>query len=176
MKSKNSILYYSILWVFFLLFNISFVIIFKEHAQLTKYSIPAIILLIFHILYGFLAYAFRHKGNFIKFNVLFIRHFKFYLFEPDKEYTFTKKYKIQFYRMLAIYSIFIPFYIPFIFFTSSSAVMCFAIIVFLIPQIIFIIFELQSISQDVKRLKTKEQQLVEEQKEQERREEMGFWK
>lgn len=172
MKPKKQ-LYYVLLFVAVLSLNVLSLFLFRKHAQITKYSIPAICLLAFHLLYGLLAYLFRHKGNFLRLKRIFIRHFKFYFFEPDKEYTFTKEYKQHFNQMLAIYCFVLPFYIPCIFFTSTAVAMPFALLIFLFPQIIFVSKEIRGFANDINDAKQKKQQLEEELKEQERREEMG---
>lgn len=175
MKSKKQ-LCYVLLFVAVFSLNVLSLFLFSKHIQITKYSIPAICLLAFHLLYGLVAYLFRHKGNFLRLKITFIRHFKFYFFEPDKEYTFTKEYQQHFNRMLAIYCFVLPFYIPCICFTTTAVAMPFALLIFLFPQIIFILKEIRGFANDIDDAKQKRQQLEQELKEQERREEMGRWK
>ena len=150
--------------------------LFWSSIQITKYSIPAICLLVFHLLYGFLAYYFRHKGNFLLFKHIFFRHFLFNFVEPDKDYTFTKEYEHRFYQMLAVYYAVVPMYIPCIFLTSTIAAMPIAACVFLLPQILFIFTEIRGFSSDIKETKQKKQLQKQELKEQQKREEMGHFK
>lgn len=152
------------------------IVIFADKIGITKFSIPAICLLAFHILYGIAAFILRHKGNYLRFNHLLIRHFWFIVFEPNKDNTYTEEYTQQFYRMMAIYFIVIPMYIPCIFLTSTAAAMPIALVVFLIPQTLFISSEIRNLFSDIKLAKQKKSQEYEEKIEQERREEMGRWK
>ncbi len=176
MKRKKHILYYTIAFVALLLLNILSVVIFRKHADITKYSIPAIALMVFTILYGLSACIFKRTGNFLRFDYRFLKYFIFNFFEPEKEFTFTVDYEDRFNKMLAIYYIVIPFYIPCIFFSSTAATMPIAVIVFLVPQIIFVAWDIFDRVQYVKYKKQEARRLEEELKQQQRREEMGRWK
>lgn len=151
-------------------------LIFMDKIEITKFSIPAICLFVFHLLYGFVAYCFRHKGNFLRFNHLFLRHFWFNFVEPNKQYTYTKEYRQTFYRMLALYFAVVPMYIPCIFLTATLVAMPIALIVFFVPQMLFISFEVREISNDIKQARQKKHQEDHEKKEQEYRESIGKWK
>ena len=151
-------------------------ILFRSDIQITKPFIPAICILAFHLIYGIAAYCFRHKGNFLRLNLLFLRHFIFNFVEPNKDYTFTDEYKRTFYRMLAVYYVVVPLYIPCIFLTPAVAALPLALGVFLIPQILFISTEIGALSNDIKEQKEVKQQQDQERKEQEKREELGKWK
>ena len=119
-------------------------LLFWNRLQVTKYSIPAICFLVFHLLYGLIAYIFQHKGNFLRFNLFFLRQMDFYLFCKDnKEYTFTKEYEQEFNRMLAIYYSTVPMYVPCIFLSATPAVMVVPLVVFAIPQVYLIIKEMR---------------------------------
>lgn len=176
MKREKHMLYYTIAFVALLLLNILSVVIFREYAGITKYSIPAIALMIFAILYGLAACVFKRTGNFLRYNYRFLKYFIFKFFDQEKEYTFTVDYEERFYKMLAIYFIVIPFYIPCIFFSRNVSTMPIAIIVFLVPQIVFICLDIADRMRSVKYRKQEERRQDEERKEQERREEMGYWK
>lgn len=180
MKRKKYIFYYAMAFAGLLFLNILSVIIFRNHAQITKYSIPAIALMVFAILYGLAACIFKRTGNFLRYNYRFLKYFIFNFFEPEKEFTFTVDYEDRFNKMLAIYFIVIPFYIPCIFFSSTAATMPIAVIVFLVPQIIFVAWDIfdrtQYVKYNVKYKKQEAKRLEEELKEQQRREEMGRWK
>lgn len=176
MKRKKYLLYYVIAFAALLFLNILSVLIFRQHAQITKYSIPAIALMVFAILYGLAACIFKRTGNLLRYNYRFLKYFIFKFFEPEKEYTFTVDYEERFNKMLAIYFLVIPFYIPCIFFSSTAATMPIAVIVFLVPQIIFVAWDIYDRIQYVKYKKQEARRLEEELKEQQRREEMGYWK
>ena len=167
----------NMLWICCIVFlSIVPMLVFSTNIRITKYSIPAICLLVFHLLYGFAAYCFRHKGNVLRFNILFFRHFIFNLFESNEDYTFTREYKQQFNRMMMVYFSVVPLYIPCIFLTSNAVMMPLALLVFLVPQILFISIEILGVSNDIKQAKQKKEQQDQERKEQERRESMGKWK
>lgn len=176
MKRKKYLLYYVIAFATLMLLNILSVLIFRQHAKITKYSVPAIALMVFAILYGLAACIFKHTGNFLQYDYRFLKYFIFNFFEPEKEFTFTVDYEDRFNKMLAIYFIVIPFYIPCIFFSSTAATMPIAVIVFLVPQMIFVAWDIYDRAQYVKYKRQEAKRLEEELKEQQRREEMGYWK
>lgn len=152
------------------------ILVYADRLHITKYSILAIAFLIFHLLYGMLAYVFRYKGNYLRFSLFFLRHFWFYIFESNKEHTLTKEYKQKFNRMLGVYFAVVPLYIPCIFLTSSAAFTSLALVVFLIPQVLFVSWEVRDFSNRIKQKKEKQLQAEREKQEQERREEMGYLK
>lgn len=149
--------------------------------QVTKYSIPAICFLVFHLLYGLTAYIFQHKGNFLRLNLYFLRQMDFFLFcKENKEYTFTKEYEQEFNRMLAIYYSVVPMYVPCIFLSATPTVMVVPLVVFAIPQVYLLIKEKREDAAYIKeriRMKKQMDDVLEQQRiEQERRESMGKWK
>lgn len=155
-------------------------LIFMQNLQITKYSVPAICLLVFHLLYGLFAYMYQNKGNYLRFSAYFIRRMDILFFSKDEEYTYTATYEKNFDRMLAIYYSVIPMYLPCIFLTSKPSQMPIALIVFLIPQAIFIFKESKekiAYIKERKRMKQlKEEELQKQLREQERKESMGKWK
>ena len=114
---KKSVL--AVILVALILIGVSPVLIYANRVQISKYSIPAIALCSFHLLYGFAAWFFRYKGNYLRLNIFFIRHWIFYLFESNKDYTCTEEYRQKFNRMLILYFAVMPLYIPCIFLTST---------------------------------------------------------
>ncbi len=151
-------------------------LLFRQNIRVTKYSIPAICLCAFHIIYGLLAYALRHKRNYLPYSVRLLRHFAFNLFESDKDYTYTKEYNRRFFRMLAVYFAVVPMYIPCILLTSAAAAMPVAVLIFLFPQLLFLYVAIRDFSNDVKFARQRKRQLQMEKQEQERREKLGKWK
>lgn len=152
------------------------VIAYKKNLHITKYSIPAIFLFVFHLLYGLLAYYLRYKGNFLRFNRLLLKQIVFYFFESNREYTFTEEYKKKFYRMFVVYYSVVPMYIPCIFLTSTVGAMPIALIVFAIPQVLFVLAGCGGVVNSITKENQKNQQLDRERAEQERREKNGQWK
>ena len=149
------------------------VLLYADQVHITKYSIPAIALLIFHLLYGILAYFFRYKGNYLRFSPFFLRHLGSYLFESNKDYTLTKEYRQRFSRMLWVYFAVVPLYIPCVFLTTSAPSMMLAVLVFLMPQALFVSWEVRDFSNRLKQKREKQMKEERERREQERREEMG---
>ncbi len=144
-KVKNGVLICTII-----LTSIFPILLFWKRIQITKYSIPAICLFVFHLFYGLLAYCLRHKENYLRIRHVFFRHFFLNLIQPDRDETYTKEYMQQFYRMLVVYYAVTPMYIPCIFLTSTIAAMPIALIVFLLPQSLFILKEIRDVANDIK--------------------------
>ena len=89
-----------------------------------------------------------------------------------KDRTLTDGYEKEFRMMLLIYCAAIPFYIPIICFASNWADTLWTLLVFIVPQGIFIAHEIRKTIQDVKIQKEREKERIE----QERREELGYLK
>lgn len=78
--------------------------------------------------------------------------------------------------LLFIYSAFIPFYIPIIFFAKSVLQALPSLAVFFLPQLIFILMGIADTAREFKAQRHKEETERREREEQERREELGAWK
>ena len=149
-----------------LLLNIIFVLIFRKNISISTYSLPPIALGVLVLINGVLACILKHKGNF-----LVIRKHRGMLFYL-KDRTLTDSYEKEFRMMLLIYCAAIPFYIPIICFASNWADTLWTLLVFIVPQGIFIAHEIRKTIQDVKIQKEREKERIE----QERREELGYLK
>jgi len=151
------------------LFNIGLVVLFREKAAVTGYSVPAIILMAAIVYNGFAAIALRHKGNF-----LVLRHHGFFRpFGADREYTYSEEYEKKFSWMLPVYFSAVPFYLPCIFFVKTQAGFLWALLVLCVPQLVFWI---HSIMNERKDAKEKQQKRETELREQQLREESGRFK
>ena len=168
---KQNIIALCVFYGLLLIGNIIPVIIFKEDAQITKYSVPAIVIMSFVIFNGVVAFFLRHKGNYL----IFKKH-RANEFGSDKEYTFSQEYQKRFFLMLGIYCAAIPFYIPLIFLLTSYVQTLWVLVVLFVPQAIFIAQEIGDTMKDVKQAEIKRKQQEEELKEQQKREELGYWK
>ena len=171
MKKREKIITLSILYALLLIVNVIPVIVNREEAQITKYSVPAIMLMLFVIINGVFSYFLRHKGNYLMF-----RKYKPNEFASDKDYTYSEEYLKRFFGMLEIYCAAIPFYIPLIFLTTRNIQTLLTLLVFATPQIIFIIQGISHTAKEFKQAEIRKKQNEEELKEQERREEQGYWK
>lgn len=154
-----------------LIINIIPILVFAERSMISVYSFPPTAVMALVVLNGVLSCIFKHKGNF-----LMISKYPGFIFLDDKEYTFTEEYEREFRWMLLVYCAAIPFYLPIIFFASSWPQTLWALLVFFIPQAIFVGHGIYQTVQEVKKEKRKQEQLEKERIEQERREELGYWK
>ena len=170
---KHKLTYSAIICVtlILLVLNVIPIIIFFKSCRLSVYSFPVFAVMAYVIINGVISYFFRHKGNF-----LMIRRYRSELFRDDQDVTFTDGYEREFRWMLLIYCIPIPFYLPIGFFASSWSHTLWTLLVFLLPQLIFLGYGIYETAQHVKSEKLRREQLENELKEQERREELGFWK
>jgi len=170
MKKQNIIalgIFHGLLWVG----NIIAVVVNKDDAQITRYSVPAILLMALMSVNGALAYFLRHKGNYL----IFKKH-RPSAFGSDKDHTYSAEYQKRFFTMLNIYCAAIPFYIPLIFLLSSYVQTLWALVVFVLPQAFFIAQEIGDFRKDAKEAEIKRKKQDEELKEQQKREELGYWK
>lgn len=170
-RSKKALAVF-LLFCFLILINIIPLLVFREKAQITSYSLIAVMLLIFVVIKGIDSYIFRHKGNYLT----YARRGIFTVFLADRDYTFTPKYTKKFYRMLLVYCAAIPFYIPAIFFSSRPWHPLWAFLVFAAPQFVFFIWDAREFRSEVKLAKQKELERKRELEEQKAREELGRWK
>ncbi len=160
----------AILLLILTLLNIIPLFIFKDFVAFSGYSWIPLVLMLVVIFNGILALICKHKGNFFV-----IRRYN-NPFSNDKDYTFTPEYEKKFTVSLAIYFAAVPFYIPVIFFIKNWPQAILALLLFALPQIIFVIQGMIETVKDVKADKIKKYQQKQELREQQRREEMGQWK
>ena len=98
MKKQNIIalgIFHGLLWVG----NIIAVVVNKDDAQITRYSVPAILLMAFMSVNGALAYFLRHKGNYLMF-----KKYRPSEFSSDKDHTYSAEYQKRFFTMLNVTS------------------------------------------------------------------------
>jgi len=170
MKSKLKYSFIIGITLVLLIFNVIPVLIFEERSGISVHSFVPMAVMLLTLVNGVLSCVFKHKGNF-----LMIRKHQSGIFSTDKDYTFTKEYENEFRMMLLIYCIPIPFYIPIIFFASSSEQVIWTLLVFFLPQAVFIFRGIYQTLQDVKKEKLKQEELEMQRREQERREELRYW-
>ena len=169
---KKKPLLYFIVYSLALAVNILIVFCNKTNINVSRFSLPAIILMFFMIIHAMLSYVLRHKGNFLPFR----RFGHPNPFITDKDYTVEELYMKRFFFMLKIYCLVIPFYIPQIFLTSTYFESLWALVAFLTPQVVYVIMGIVDTLKDVKEYKAKREQLEKERLSQEQREELGKWK
>lgn len=168
---KRGLLYF-IFYTVVLIINMVIVLINKDSARVSNFSLPSILLMIIMIIHAIVSYVLRHKGD-----CLPLRRFGHPgPFAADKDYTFEELYIKRFFFMLKIYCFVIPFYIPQIFLTSTYFESIWALITFLTPQVVYVIMGTVDTLKEGKEDKTKKEQLERERLLQEQREESGKWK
>ncbi|MBQ9416871.1 MAG: hypothetical protein IJU20_08560 [Clostridia bacterium] len=158
------------MYVVILTTNVFLVLLNKDNARISNFSLPAIFLMIIMIIHAAMSYVLRHKGNYLPFG----RHHN--PFTTDKDYTFDELYIKRFFIMLKIYCLAIPFFIPQIFLTSTNFESLWALCTFFSPQVVYVIMGIINTLKEVKEYKAKKEQLEKERLLQEQREELGKWK
>ena len=161
------------IYAILILINVVPLFIFSDKITFPTYSLWPIFMLIIAVVHTVIAYAYRHKTNF-----LFLRRFivPLYLMD-DNKYTYTPEYQKNFFLMLKIYYGTFPFYLSVMFFSESTAEASFrTIALFLFTQLIFLVMGILGLIKEAKLRKQKRLLEEMERKEQERREELGRWK
>lgn len=161
-----------------LLLNILIVLINIENAALTVYSIPALVFILCSIIYARIAYDMRDSGNLLLIGSDRLFWIIWRSFEKNEYLTSFKDYEKEFRRILFIYCVFIPCYIPIIFFSKSlfgGCMSCLSVLLVeeLIIIVLFVVLRLTSIINTKRDQKLRDEALK---KEQEKRESMGEWK
>lgn len=157
---------YGFLW----LINIIPLIIYRDMAALTIYSIPGAAVMGINILHGIAAYCLRYRDNYLIFGKR--RH----VFCMDSNREASDEDLKMFYQMFKIYCAPIPFYLPVIFFSQSLEQSCWAFAVYFAPQILYFGMGIKLMRDEMNEANQRREQLEKERLEQERREELGFFK
>ena len=105
MKNLKNKKIYTILTIAILLINVLLIVIYRENAGFTVFSIPAIIFAVCSVIYAVIAILFRNHFNLFYLNLYILAK----LFHSS--YNETQEYKDDFIRFAFIYCGFIPFYI-----------------------------------------------------------------
>ena len=151
--------------------NIIPLFLFREHAGVSVYSFPALMLMILVAINGMFSYFFRHKRNYLIFGKS-----RGGVFSREKEETYTKNYKDEFFWMFLVYCSAIPFYLPCIFFVSEWIHTLWTLGVLSIPQLCFFVSEILKTLKEVKNNRIEKRKRDQELKMQQQREEMGYFK
>ncbi len=173
MKSiKNRKIIYVVLSVAVLIVNVLPIIIFEEHAAITKYSIPAIVFAFGSVVYAIIAISLREHFNLFFLNLYIIAKIL------NKSYNKTQEYKEDFIKFAFVYCASIPFYITASLFVDNFYSGIMRPLEVSIARAVVIIL-LGVIPPIIKNIAKKRQQYIKDEadrKEQERRESMGKWK
>lgn len=173
MKSiKNRKIIYVVLSVAVLIVNVLPIIIFREHAAITKYSIPSIVFAFCSAVYAIIAISIREHFNLFFSNLYIIAK----IF--NKSYNKTQEYKEDFIKFAFIYCSTIPTYITLSLFADDLySGIIWSLDVSIIRGVAIILLGL--IPPVIKNIAKKKQQYIKDEadrKEQECRESMGKWK
>ena len=154
---------------FFFLINVIGIIIFKDKFRLTQNTLIASVIFACVLFRGVLACLTKDKRLFF----LDKRHFtsKFYRYNRP-----TNKQLNEFYFNATIYFAAIPFYLPIAAFSKSIIQALWCLVLLLAPQFVFVGIEIRQMLLDQKEHKIKEDLQQKEKQEQEKREEMGYWR
>ena len=169
-KSKKTIYFLCIVTV--LIANALPIIVFSEHAAITKYSIPSIVFAFCAVIYAVVAISLREHFNLFFLNLYIVAK----IF--NKSYNQTQEYKEDFKKFAFVYCASIPFYITVSLFVDNFYSGIMRPIDVSIVRDAIIIF-LGVIPPTIKNISSKKQQRIKDEadrKEQERLESMGKWK
>jgi len=169
---KNRKIIYVLLFIAVLVINALLIIIFRDRAAITKYSIPSIVFAFCSAVYAILAISLRENFNLFFLNLFIIAK----IF--NKSYNKTQEYKEDFIKFAFVYCSTIPIYITLSLFADNfySGIM-WPIDLSIIRDVVIILLGL--IPPVIKNIVQKKQQNIKDEmdkKEQESRESMGKWK
>lgn len=153
--------------------NLLALFLFREQAKFTAPSLIPTVTAATVTLWGLLAILLRRKGIFLTFRR---RAVFLVLLREDDSRTCTEEYERTFRRMLLVFFLPVPFYIPVIFLVGGVPQMLLTLALLFAPQFVFIAWGIRGTLQDVKEAKEEDARREAERREQERREELGHWK
>ncbi len=154
-----------------LLINAVPLFIFRDALVFSKQSIVSLVIMILVSINGIACYLLRHKGNFLP-----LGKPRGDALSADKDYTFTKEYKKEFYWQFAVYALSIPFFLPCIFFVSKWEQSLWTLCVAFVPQFIYIVYGISNTVKEAKEYRELKEKQERELKEQEQKEELGRFK
>ena len=170
--TKNNKLIYVVLSVAVLLANALPIIVFREQAAITVYSVPALVFAFCSIVYAIIAVSLRDRFNLFFLNLYIVAR----LFR--KSYNQTQEYKEDFIKFAFVYCAGIPFYITVSLFVDNFyAGIIRALDVSIVSGVAIILLGL--VPPMIKNISYQKQQRMKEEadrREQEHRESMGQWK
>ena len=154
--------------VFFFILNIVGIIIFKNNATLSINSLCAIFIFIILFIQGIVAYSKKDD------KLLFAgKHYtgRFYRYNRP-----TQQQLKDFYIKATIYFALLPFYLPLAVFSSKDVHSLWSLLLLFIHVFAIVGIDIRKMMIERKERKTKEALLEKEKEEQEKREELGYWK
>lgn len=175
MKSiKNRKIIYIVLSIAVLIANILPIIIFRQRAAITIYSIPSLVFAFCSAVYAIIAFLYKGHGNLFvlgkdKLFIAFLRSLS-----DDKRDTDSDEYKKEFALFAFVFCASIPFYIPLALFAKSyytalASALSVTVIRLLITIVLLLVPRIIKITQNKKQCHIEDEAY---RKEQERRESM----
>ena len=174
MKKSPSYLAVTVIIGVLLAGNLLALFLFREQAKFTAPSLIPTVTAALVTVWGVLAVLFRHKRNCLAFR----RHAYSLvtLLREDDPRAYTEEYKNKFRRMLLVFFLPVPFYIPVIFLVGGVPQMLLTLLLLFAPQFVFFAQGVHETLRDVKAQKELDARREAELREQERREELGKFK
>ena len=154
--------------LFFFVFNIVGIIIFIKNATLSINSLFATVVFILLLIQGIVAYSQKDEKRFFASKYYTGR---FYRYNRP-----TQQQLKDFYIKATIYFAVLPFYLPLAVFSSKNSHSLWCLLLLLVSQFAIVGIEIRKMMLERKERKTKATLLEKEREEQEKREELGYWK
>ena len=154
--------------LFFFVFNIVGIIIFRKNATLSINSLFATVVFILLLIQGIVAYSQKDERRFFASKYYTGR---FYRYNRP-----TQQQLKDFYIKAILYFAILPFYLPLAVFSSNDSHSLWSIVLLFIHIFAIGGVDIRKMIIERKEEKRKESLLEKEKKEQEKREEMGYWK
>ena len=154
--------------LFFFVFNIVGIIIFRKNATLSINSLLVTVLFILLLIQGIVAYSQKDEMRFFASKNYTGR---FYRYNRP-----TQQQLKDFYIKATIYFALLPFYLPLAVFSSKDVHSLWSLLLLFIHVFAIVGIDIRKMMIERKERKTKEALLEKEKEEQEKREELGYWK
>ena len=154
--------------LFFFVFNIVGIIIFRKNATLSINSLFATVVFILLLIQGIVAYSQKDERRFFA--------SKYYIGRFYRYNRPTQQQLKDFYIKATIYFAILPFYLPLAVFSSKDVHSLWSLLLLFIHIFAIAGVDIRKMMIEKKEQKTKEALLEKEKEEQERREELGYWK
>ena len=153
---------------FFFIFNIVGIIIFKNNVRLSINTLVATLIFIVLLLRGIFAYSGKNDQYLL---------LQKYVSSRFNKYSWPTREQLKdFYIKATIYFAVLPFYLPLAVFSSKNSHSLWCLLLLFVPQFAIVGIEIRKMMLEKKERKTKATLLEKEREEQEKREELGYWK
>ena len=153
---------------FFFIFNIVGIVIFRNHMRVSINSFLATFIFIVLLLRGIFAYSGKNDQYLL---------LQKYVSGRFNKYSWPTREQLKdFYIKATIYFAVLPFYLPLAVFSSKNSHSLWCLLLLFVPQFAIVGIEIRKMILEKKERKTEATLLEKEREEQEKREELGYWK